>query len=148
MQKFIFNEKELLDYVCSCADTILNSDIKVLFLNGPLGAGKTFFVKSLCAALSYKCTANSPSFGFYRVYNHVSQKQIWHYDLYRLDQDCRHWKGLQNIDIEEALSEGNFVIIEWGSPQLQQEFTDMRFEIKIINIDYCEAFDKRVLTIS
>ncbi len=63
-------------------------DEKVFALNGDMGAGKTTFVKALCAAKGVKDTTASPTFSIineYRFRNSRQQEQIiYHLDLYRL----------------------------------------------------------------
>ncbi len=83
----------------------------VIFLNGDLGSGKTHFVKKICSYCSDEINVKSPTFGFYNVYD-CGDFDIWHYDLYKLQgEDIEH--ELQNLDIEDALSNG-VVIIEWS----------------------------------
>src|SRR6478609_2865132 len=57
---------------------------EILLLSGPLGAGKTIFVKGICAALGIDSEdVTSPSFTLVNPYS--GRLQLYHLDLYRLD---------------------------------------------------------------
>src|SRR6267142_3732288 len=58
---------------------------EILLLNGPLGAGKTMFVKGLAAALDIDPEeVTSPSFTLVNPYQ--GRLPLFHIDLYRLDE--------------------------------------------------------------
>jgi tRNA threonylcarbamoyladenosine biosynthesis protein TsaE len=80
-------------------------------LSGPLGAGKTMFVKGICAALGIaEEDVTSPSFTL--VNPHAGRLRIYHIDLYRLDEGA---SAAHAVDLEELLAEERAVIvIEWA----------------------------------
>src|SRR5688572_1572979 len=58
---------------------------EILLLSGPLGAGKTIFVKGIAAALGIdEEDVTSPSFTL--VNPHFGRLRLYHIDLYRLDE--------------------------------------------------------------
>ena len=82
---------------------------KTIFLEGPLGAGKSVFARALIRELSNDETLNvpSPTFTLLQVYE-TGKAPIWHYDLYRLkDPD-----EMEELSWDDALS-GGIVLIEW-----------------------------------
>jgi tRNA threonylcarbamoyladenosine biosynthesis protein TsaE len=80
-------------------------------LSGPLGAGKTIFVKGICAALGVdEEEVTSPSFTLVNPY--AGRLQLYHIDLYRLDEGAG---AAHAVDLDELLSDENAVIvIEWA----------------------------------
>lgn len=80
-------------------------------LDGPLGAGKTVFVKGLASALGIDPEEiTSPSFTLVNPY--AGRLPLVHIDLYRLDQGAA---AANAVDLEELLSdERAVVVIEWA----------------------------------
>ena len=80
----------------------------ILCLYGDLGAGKTAFSRSFIRHLCRDGTLNvpSPTYTFVQTYNN---DQIWHFDLYRMDNT----EQLYDIGWEEALT-ANLCLIEWS----------------------------------
>ena len=84
---------------------------EILLLSGPLGAGKTIFVKGICAALGIDAEdVTSPSFTLVNPY--TGRLQLYHLDLYRLDEGAA---AAHAVDLDELLSDERAVIvIEWA----------------------------------
>jgi len=84
---------------------------EILLLSGPLGAGKTILVKGICAALGIDAEeVTSPSFTLVNPY--TGRLQLYHLDLYRLDEGAT---AAHAVDLDELLSDERAVIvIEWA----------------------------------
>src|ERR1044071_7233101 len=84
---------------------------EILLLSGPLGAGKTLFVKGICAALGIdEEDVTSPSFTL--VNPHAGRLQLYHLDLYRLDEGA---SAAHAVDLDDLLSdEKSVIVIEWA----------------------------------
>jgi tRNA threonylcarbamoyladenosine biosynthesis protein TsaE len=84
---------------------------EILLLDGPLGAGKTVFVKGLASALGVDPEeVTSPSFTLVNPY--AGRLPLFHIDLYRLDEGAA---AANAVDLEELLSdERAVVVIEWA----------------------------------
>lgn len=78
-------------------------------LLGPLGVGKTFFVREAARALSGnpELVVNSPTFGLARQL--CAEPLVWHADLYRLGGDS----DATELGLDEALDAGGIVFVEW-----------------------------------
>lgn len=81
----------------------------LVFLEGPLGAGKTFFVRAACRALGVpeREPIQSPTFAL--LHEHVGRVRVVHADLYRLV----HAGELDELGLREALG-GAVGLVEWG----------------------------------
>jgi tRNA threonylcarbamoyladenosine biosynthesis protein TsaE len=84
---------------------------EILLLNGPLGAGKTIFVKGIAAALRIDPTEiTSPSFTLVNPYD--GRLLLIHIDLYRLDEGA---SAAHAVDLDELISnETAVIVIEWA----------------------------------
>lgn len=87
-------------------------EMRVFYLIGDLGSGKTTFVQGIAMALGIKEMISSPTFVIMKQYNIPrSRKTLYHVDLYRLqkvDQDML-------FSLEELFhSKNSYVLIEWA----------------------------------
>lgn len=85
---------------------------EVLLLHGPLGAGKTVFVKGVADALGVDVDeVTSPSFTLVNRYD-GGRLTLYHIDLYRLDEGAG---AAHAVDLDELLSdESAVIVIEWA----------------------------------
>lgn len=84
---------------------------EVLLLSGPLGAGKTLFVKGVAQSLGVvEDEVTSPSFTLVNQY--AGRLVFYHIDLYRLNEGAQ---AAHAVDLDELLmDESAVVIIEWA----------------------------------
>lgn len=84
---------------------------ETILLSGPLGAGKTLFVKGIAAALDFDTDeVTSPSFTLVNLYR--GRLVLYHLDLYRLPEGA---SAAHAVDLDDLLSEERAVIvIEWA----------------------------------
>jgi len=84
---------------------------EILLLSGPLGAGKTVFVKGLAGTLGIdSAEVTSPSFTLVNLYN--GRLTLYHIDLFRLDEGA---SAAHAVDLDELLTDERAVIvIEWA----------------------------------
>ena len=80
----------------------------VLYLHGPLGAGKTSFARALLAALGAGERIKSPTYTLLEGYT-AGGRAAWHLDLYRIaDPGELEWLGLDSL-----AEPGAIVLVEW-----------------------------------
>lgn len=92
------------------ARQILNAfDQKIILLYGEMGAGKTTFVQAVTEVLRCEDQASSPTFSLVNHYRTNSGEDIYHFDMYRLEDE---WQAL-DIGFEDYVASGNMCIIEW-----------------------------------
>jgi len=84
----------------------------LVVLEGPLGAGKTTFVRFLAEALGFKGRVTSPSYTLIHTYP-TPEGPLVHADLYRL-KDQRALLP----QLEAAREEARLLLAEWGNPGL------------------------------
>ena len=84
---------------------------EILLLSGPLGAGKTVFVKGLAGTLGIdSAEVTSPSFTLVNPYK--GRLTLYHIDLFRLDEGA---SAAHAVDLEELLmDERAVIVIEWA----------------------------------
>lgn len=121
--KLIINTEQDLDQLVS-AYKALSQDVKLAFLYGDLGAGKTTFVKRLVAALGSEDEASSPTYSLVNEYE-ITDGKLYHIDLYRLNDT----EEALDIGIEEYMYSGHYCLIEW--PQVIEGLAEKAVIIKI-----------------
>lgn len=81
----------------------------LLLLEGPLGAGKTFFTQALIKSLGVSEQVTSPTFVIVKSYQ--GALPIHHIDAYRLLDAPDPRQAFDELDID---IEGSLTIVEWG----------------------------------
>src|ERR1700735_2875903 len=98
----------------------------VIYLDGPLGAGKTSFARALLTALGVGERVKSPTYSLVEGYQ-AKDRPAWHLDLYRIaDPGELEWLGLDALSDSAAV-----VLVEWPergrgalpAPDLELELT-------------------------
>lgn len=79
----------------------------LVYLCGPLGAGKTVFVRAIARALDVTDPVRSPSFTLANIYS--GRLTVRHLDLYRLDQIGED----DALALEEYVDGEAVTLVEW-----------------------------------
>jgi len=99
----------------------------VLSLIGPLGAGKTVFVKGLAEGLGIDpVSVSSPTFVIANQYQGPAGRRLAHVDLYRLKTASE----LDDVGFLDMLEPGAVVAVEWGD-RLPGALPGDRLEVRV-----------------
>ncbi len=79
----------------------------LVYLYGPLGAGKTTFVRAIAGALEITDPVRSPSFTIANIY--AGRITVQHLDLYRLEEVCDD----DALALEEYVGKEAITLVEW-----------------------------------
>ncbi len=87
----------------------LMRDKKVFAFFGPMGVGKTTFIKALCNELGVVEIVTSPTFALVNEYQTGKGEIIYHFDFYRI----KKIEEVYDFGYEEYFFSGNYCFIEW-----------------------------------
>jgi tRNA threonylcarbamoyladenosine biosynthesis protein TsaE len=76
---------------------------------GPMGAGKTTFIKAFCKHLGVTDEVNSPTFSLVNEYANAAGDVVYHFDFYRI----KHISEAYDIGYENYFYSGYPCLIEW-----------------------------------
>jgi tRNA threonylcarbamoyladenosine biosynthesis protein TsaE len=102
------DEAALARYAAAFAGALHGDEL--VTLSGPLGAGKTSFVRAVLASLGHSGTVRSPTFTLVEPYEvaRAHLQRILHLDLYRLENAGE----LELLGVREQFGE-TVMLIEW-----------------------------------
>ena len=87
-------------------------ELRILLLNGPLGAGKTTLVKGIAKSLRIEEPISSPTFPLSQHYP-LGSPPLIHLDLYRIEEtNTANEFFLQ--EEEESKAMGALMVVEWA----------------------------------
>lgn len=106
------DEGEMREFAAAFAHRLKPGD--VVALSGPLGCGKTSFVRAAVHALHGSDPVTSPTFTFWHRYAGIPP--VDHLDLFRVGDPAE----LSELGLEDAFAGDSIVFVEWwrNAPQL------------------------------
>ena len=100
---------------------------KVVRIDGPMGAGKTTLISSMCKSLGVEEPISSPTFSLVNTYK-SRDGIIYHFDFYRI----QNAHEALDIGLEEYLESGNLCFMEWAEkiiPHLPLNYDHYKLEV-------------------
>ena len=128
---FVGNLKETLNLGKKISQKL--NPQSIVLLQGPIGAGKTSFVKGIAKGLSISEDITSPTFALSHHY-YSGKIPLIHLDLYRLE-NVSSAKEVFISEEEEAIEKEAILVIEW--PELIESGIDNFWKIEISYAKNC-----------
>ncbi len=105
-----------------------------------MAAGKTTFIKAICAQKGVREPVSSPTFSLVNEYEAADGELIYHFDFYRIENEAE----ALDIGALEYFSSGHLCLIEWPS-----KVTDLLPQEGIeVTIATGEAEEARIISLS
>jgi tRNA threonylcarbamoyladenosine biosynthesis protein TsaE len=105
---FVETEKETTQLAKKFAECCPKNKRLIIFLNGELGAGKTFFVRALIRSLGYPGLVKSPTYTLMETYE-IASYSIYHLDLYRFQSA----NEIFDMGLCDEFDQATIWLIEW-----------------------------------
>ena len=83
-------------------------DQRIWLFTGEMGAGKTTFIKVICAELGVNENMSSPTFSIVNEYA-AGNGRVFHFDFFRIRNEAEAF----DIGTEEYFYSGNYCFVEW-----------------------------------
>jgi len=97
----------------------------IVFLRGDLAAGKTTLTKAVAKAKGIEGEVTSPTFSLQHCYG----EGLYHYDLYRLDDE-----EFMQMGLFEEFDKIGWHFVEWGSDALKAFLEGAGYTVAMVNI--------------
>lgn len=112
---------------------------EVIECQSDLGGGKTTLVSGIAKGFEAVDPVSSPSFTICNTYRRDDDKELQHFDFYRLDEP-----GIMRDELSEVIGDPNCVtVIEWGD-SVKDVLPEDRIKIKITSV----SENERLITLS
>ena len=105
--------------------TALLPEHAIVFLRGDLAAGKTTLTKAVAKAKGVESEVTSPTFSLQHCYG----EGLYHYDLYRLDDE-----EFMQMGLFEEFDKPGWHFVEWGSDALKAFLEGAGYTVAMVQI--------------
>ncbi len=109
MQKEITASLSEIDKVVNYLEAHVSENV-IIFLTGDLAAGKTTLTSAIAKSRGIDSTVTSPTFSLQQCYD----KQLFHYDLYRINNET-----FFDLGLHEEFDKSGWHLVEWADEFLK-----------------------------
>jgi tRNA threonylcarbamoyladenosine biosynthesis protein TsaE len=115
----------------------------IILLKGPLGAGKSSFVRLLARDLGVREAITSPTFSYVNIYELLAGGELAHFDLYRLSSQ----QSFFDAGFDEIVANSTYSAVEW--PEVIAPFIQeiQQKTVFFVDFEYSNNHSERVITI-
>lgn len=106
----------------------------VIALRGELGTGKTALTRGIAEGMGITEDITSPTFSLMEI--HEGEKTLYHFDLYRIEND----REFNNLCFEEYWENDGISVIEWAE-RAGNRLPERRIDICI---EYISSTERRI----
>ena len=116
-----------LDEIENVANYLIETVPKsaIIFLIGNLASGKTTLTSSIVKAKGIRSEVTSPTFSLQHCYG----DELYHYDLYRIEQS-----EFMELGLFEEFEKSGWHLVEWGSDELKAFVLAVGYELYSVTI--------------
>ena len=101
----------------------------IIFLRGDLAAGKTTLTQAIAKAKGVEGEVTSPTFSLQQCYEGSEGKNVYHYDLYRMEHE-----EFMQMGLFEEFEKPGWHLVEWGSDGLKSFLEGVGYNVTTIEI--------------
>ena len=134
MKEIIASEDELNSVVEYLNETI--SKDAIVFLTGNLAAGKTTLTKAIAKVKGIESEVTSPTFSLQQCYD----KNLFHYDLYRIENE-----EFMELGLFEEFDKEGWHMVEWGDDRLKNFLIEAGYNTFTVTITPFEEKRKYII---
>ncbi|MDQ3292022.1 MAG: tRNA (adenosine(37)-N6)-threonylcarbamoyltransferase complex ATPase subunit type 1 TsaE [Bacteroidota bacterium] len=87
------------------------ADQKIWLFEGDMAAGKTTFIKTICAVKGVTEAVSSPTYSLVNEYEAAEKERLYHFDFYRINSE----EEALEMGVLDYFDSGNLCLIEWPS---------------------------------
>lgn len=136
-EKFTVHSISELDAVSDLL-ILWKEKVNIIAFYGPMGAGKTTFIKNLCKKMEVADEVNSPTFSIINEYQTSIGEPIYHFDFYRI----KKLEEAYDIGYENYFYNGALCLVEW--PELIESLLPEKY-IKVEIIPDNQSEDRTII---
>lgn len=128
----LFNKEASVQFAHKMLELMERENIKIVTFDGELGSGKSFIITCMIKSLMHNSFVDitSPTFNIVNEYLSYMHEPIFHFDLYRIEQESE----LEAMGMQEYVEHG-ICLIEWPKRawQFLQHYKQLNIKLKAFN---------------